>query len=258
MNRFDRVFQPNKQAKDQDRVQSPTPATAGDAATTQSMSPYDLDPLFESPEYAVDHALWVALLTEAKFMDLELYGALHCLRCGGATLSRDKDFGMLIRPGEWAAAEYNAFRAKHLAPRKEIVVALLKAAAKVLDELTMTASAETQPASTPPPAMTSPSSPSSPASRVDAIAPRARSLGWTDKDLYAAEPWTYGPGIERQSILWHLAADPKTEIAEVSERQIVLTVDVAGQRWPKTIVKQSIVEAGLFGEPGPAAQHSAT
>lgn len=201
------------------------------ANTGRTMSDYELDP---RPELHADHSLWVALLASAHSRDLDLWGALHCLRCGGAQLAKDKDFGMLIRPGEWDAREYADFRAKHLTSRKTQVVEVLKAAA----------------------AMTAvPASPT-PADRVREIEPRAKALGWTHSELWNQETWLDDRGTERQSLLWHLSRDSCTKVSEVTSAHIELLVAVNGQVWPKLLVRSGAVTA-LFAD-APDAQSSAT
>lgn len=134
-----------------------------------NMVDYEKDP---RPDLVSDHVLWVALLTTAKERNSDLFGILHALRCGGASLERDKDFGMLIRPGEWEKTEYEAFRAKYLVPRKAEVVEILRAAAARLpqvqkDTLRTRISA-----------------------RVKAVESKALVLGWTHQDLWAEKVWT--------------------------------------------------------------------
>lgn len=130
---------------------------------------YEKDP---RPDLVSDHVLWVALLTTAKERNSDLFGMLHALRCGGASLERDRDFGMLIRPGEWQKAEYEAFRVKHLALRKAEIVEILRAAAARLPQVQK----DTLQARI--------------AARVKAIEPRALALGWTHQDLWAEKEWT--------------------------------------------------------------------
>ncbi|HHW26233.1 MAG TPA: hypothetical protein GXX23_02705 [Firmicutes bacterium] len=136
---------------------------------------YEKDP---RPDLEADHMLWVALLTLTRKQDPTdsregLFHVLHCLRCGGAQLVRDKDFGMLIRPGEWDKTEYEVFRSKHLASRKAEIVAVLRAAAASklpqLEKDTLRSRI---------------------AARVKAIESKAQALGWTQQDLWAEKEWT--------------------------------------------------------------------
>lgn len=132
-----------------------------------TMTDYDRDP---RPDLASDHALWVALLTIARQQSGQdtpdtpdsLFGMLHCMRCFGAALEQDKDYGLIIRAGEWAQAEYDAFRAKHLAPRRKEVVALLKAAAPGAQEELLKAGVVAQ---------------------VKAVEAKALAVGWTRGEL---------------------------------------------------------------------------
>lgn len=167
MNRFERVFKETKQENDPNKATKPVQATT--AFRPPEVLDYEKDP---RSDLEPDHVLWVALLTVAREKDLELFGILHALRCGGASLERDKDFGMLIRPGEWQKTEYEVFRAKHLVPRKAEVVEVLKAAAARLPQVQK----DTLQARI--------------AARVKAIEPRALALGWTHQDLWAEKEWT--------------------------------------------------------------------
>lgn len=227
MSRFDKVFREKEQANSLDKAQKPAPVVATPARVT--MSDYQLDP---RPELQIDHQLWMALLAAANTRDLELWGVLHCLRCGGAQLVKDKDYGMLIRPGEWEKSEYDAFRAKHLAPRRAAVVEALKAAA-----------------------LGKQASPT-PADRVREIEPRAKALGWTHSELWNQETWLDDRGTERQSLLWHLSRDSCTKVSEVTSAHIELLVAVNGQVWPKLLVRSGAVTA-LFAD-APDAHVSAT
>lgn len=180
---------------------------------------YEKDP---RPDLEVDHVLWVALLTSARAMDGTdsregLFAVLHALRCGGAALEKDRDFGMLIRPGEWQSAEYDAFRAKHLSSRKAEVVAALKAAAAVLpraqnDTLRARATA-----------------------RVKAVEAKALALGWTRDELWAEKEWrdpTYGH--QRQSVFLALMTGAQSwghcDIADITAERVVFEVPGPGLR----------------------------
>lgn len=94
-------------------------------AQATMLSQYEQDP---RPDLESDHGWWVALLTAAKTYNEEIFGILHCLRCGGAGLKRNARSGLRILPGEWDAEAYNKFRDKHLRPNTGAIKELLFAA----------------------------------------------------------------------------------------------------------------------------------
>ncbi len=182
------------------------------ANTGRTMSDYELDP---RPELHADHSLWVALLASAHSRDLDLWGALHCLRCGGAQLVRDKDFGMLIRPGEWDKTEYEVFRSKHLAPRKAEVVEALRLAAQRLPQLQKDTLR------------------SRVVARVKAIEAKALALGWTRDEIWSEKEWDDPvDGRRRSSLLKALLSGSQTwgnvEVGEVTTESIEFLVPGPG------------------------------
>jgi hypothetical protein len=203
MNRFERVFKETKQENDLNKVTKPVQATT--VFRPPEVLDYEKDP---RPDLEADHVLWVALLTTARERGEELFGILHCLRCGGAHLERDKDFGMLIRPGEWEKTEYEAFRAKHLAPRKAEVVEALRLAAQRLPQLQKDTLR------------------SRVAARVKAIEAKALALGWTREELWAEKEWDDPKyGHRRRSVYSALLSGAQTwghcEIAEITADRVV-------------------------------------
>lgn len=208
MNRFDRVFKETKQRNDLNKAQKSAPPAA--ALRPAEVLDYEKDP---RSDLEADHVLWVALLTTAREKDptdsrVGLFHVLHALRCGGASLERDKDFGMLIRPGEWDQAEYEAFRAKHLAPRKAEIVAVLCAAASRLPQLQKNTLR------------------SRIAARVKAIEAKALALGWTREELWAEKEWDDPKyGHRRRSVYSALLSGAQTwghcEIAEITADRVV-------------------------------------
>lgn len=180
------------------------------------MTDYEKDP---RSDLAGDHVLWVALLTTARERGEELFGILHCLRCGGAHLERDKDFGMLIRPGEWDKTEYEVFRSKHLAPRKAEVVEALRLAAKRLPQVQKD-TLKTRVAA-----------------RVKAIEPKALALGWTKDEIWSEKEWTDPTyGHRRQSIYLALLSGSQTwghcDVAEITAEKVMFEVPGPGLSSP--------------------------
>jgi len=214
MNRFDRVFKEIKQENDLNKATKPVQATT--AFRPPEVLDYEKDP---RPDLEADHVLWVALLTTAREKDMGLFGVLHALRCGGASLERDKDFGMLIRPGEWEKTEYEAFRAKHLAPRKAEVVEILRLAAKRLPQVQKD-TLKTRVAA-----------------RVKAIEPKALALGWTKDEIWSEKEWTDPTyGRRRQSIYLALLSGSQTwghcDVAEITAEKVVFDVPGPGLSSP--------------------------
>lgn len=210
MNRFDKVFQESKQPSNLNQAQKAASAAAATMPLPTRMLDYEKDP---RPDLEADHVLWVALLTVARERqdDPGLFSALHALRCGGASLERDKDFGMLIRPGEWEKTEYEAFRAKHLAPRKAEVVEALRLAAQRLPQLQKDTLR------------------SRIAARVKAIEAKALALGWTREELWAEKEWDDPKyGHRRRSVYSALLSGAQTwghcEIAEITADRVVFEV----------------------------------
>ena len=93
-----------------------------------TLTDYELDP---RPDLESDHGYWVALLRLAKMKDIDIFGILHCLRCGGAGLQNDPVTGLRIVPGEWEQDRYNQFKITHLRPNLEPIKDLLIRASKV-------------------------------------------------------------------------------------------------------------------------------
>jgi hypothetical protein len=168
------------------------------------------------PDLATDHVLWVALLTTAREKNPTdsregLFHVLHCLRCGGASLERDKDFGMLIRPGEWDKTEYEVFRSKHLAPRKAEVVEALRLAAQRLPQLQKDTLR------------------SRVVARVKTIEAKALALGWTRDEIWSEKEWDDPKyGHRRRSVYSALLSGAQTwghcEIAEITADRVVFEV----------------------------------
>lgn len=179
---------------------------------------YEKDP---RPDLESDHVLWVALLTTAREKGSDLFGVLHALRCGGASLERDRDFGMLIRPGEWQKDEYEDFKTKHLASRKAEVVAVLKAAAKRLPEVQR----DTLKARM--------------AAKVKFAEPRAMALGWTHQDLWAEKEWTDPDGRRRESLLSALVTASQAwghaELGEVTREYAEIIIPRPGGHGTDTL-----------------------
>ena len=186
---------------------------------------YEKDP---RPDLEADHMLWVALLTLTRKQDPTdsregLFHVLHCLRCGGAQLVRDKDFGMLIRPGEWDKTEYEVFRSKHLAPRKAEVVEALRLAAQRLPQLQKDTLR------------------SRVVARVKAIEANALALGWTREELWAEKEW-YDPrdGRRRESLCKALVSASElwgdAQIGEITERWAEILVPGPGLNTKKPVV----------------------
>lgn len=179
---------------------------------------YEKDP---RSDLESDHVLWVALLTTAREKDPTdsregLFHVLHGLRCGGAALERDKDFGMLIRPGQWDKAEYDAFRAKHLALRKAEVVEALKAAAKRLPDVQRDTLKSRM------------------AAKVRFAEPRAMALGWTKQDLWSEKEIEDPDGYRRESLYMALVTGSQTwghaELGEVTRASAEIIIPRAGLR----------------------------
>ena len=214
MNRFERVFKETKQENDLNKVTKPVQATT--VFRPPEVLDYEKDP---RPDLEADHVLWVALLTTARERG-ELFGILHCLRYSGAHL-RDKDFGMLIRPGEWDQAEYEAFRAKHLAPRKAEVVAVLKTAAKRLPEVQRDTLKSRM------------------ANKVKFAEPRAMALGWTKQDLWAEKEWTDFDGRRRESLYMALVTASQAwghaELGEVTREYAEIVIPRPGGHGTDTL-----------------------
>jgi len=186
---------------------------------------YEKDP---RPDLEADHMLWVALLTLTRKQDPTdsregLFHVLHCLRCGGAQLVRDKDFGMLIRPGEWDKTEYEVFRSKHLAPRKAEVVEALRLAAQRLPQLQKDTLR------------------SRVVARVKAIEAKALALGWTQQDLWSEKEW-YDPcdGRRRESLFVALLTASQAwgdaRLGEITERWAEILVPGPGLNTKKPVV----------------------
>jgi len=130
------------------------------------------------PDLVSDRVLWDALFQAAEVAaDCELSEILHCLRDAGAALEADTDYGLVIRPGECPRAEYEAFRAEHLAPRRAEITALLLKASVVV--------------------------------QVKALEARLLSLGWTSREIWAEETWDDGAG-KSQSLYATLAGAIRT------------------------------------------------
>lgn len=199
-----------------------------------NMVDYEKDP---RPDLVSDHVLWVALLTTAKERNSDLFGILHALRCGGASLERDKDFGMLIRPGEWEKTEYEAFRAKHLAPRKAEVVEALRLAAQRLPQLQKNTLR------------------SRIASRVKQVEPRASRLGWSRKELWSESTFRDSrDGRQRESLYMALLGASQTwghaELGEITAEHAEIVVTSPGGR--KNVLKLYRIISGaqsLFAHP---------
>lgn len=212
------------------------------------MVDYEKDP---RSDLEADHVLWVALLTTARGMDKTdsregLFGVLHALRCGGAALERDKDFGMLVSAGEWDKAKYDAFRDKHLAPRRAEVVQALKAAAAILPK----AQSDTLRART--------------KVRVNAVEAKALALGWSRDELWAEKEWTdQVDGRRRESLYKALLGASQTwgnvELGQVTAESIEFLVPGPGLSAQTTSLRLYRVSPAvrLLGEPS-ASQASTT
>ena len=86
------------------------------------------------PDLSADSSLWRILLTIAHEANVNLYGALHGLRCIGTRLERSKQWGLVMKPilpGEnvtdWASMEdYRAVAQEYLRPHHDLLLGLLK------------------------------------------------------------------------------------------------------------------------------------
>lgn len=214
----------------------------------KNMVDYEKDP---RAELEGDHVLWVALLTTARGTDKTdsetgLFGVLHALRCGGAALERDRDFGMLISAGEWDKAQYDAFRAKYLAPRRVEVVQALKAAAAILPK----AQNDTLRART--------------TARVNAAEAKALALGWSRDELWSEKEWTdQADGRRRESLYKALLSASQTwgnvEVGMVTAESIEFLVPKTGLSAETVSLRLYRVSPAvkLLGDPT-ASQASAT
>ena len=177
------------------------------------MLDYQKDP---RPDLEGDHVLWVALLTTAKEQgDEELFGALHCLRCLGAALEEDRDFGLLIRSGACDPTEYEEYRTQHLASRKAEVVRALKAATRMVPQ----AQKDTLRARI--------------ASRVKAVEGKALDLGWSEQDIWAETYWKDpSDGRRRESLYIALLSTSKTmgnaEVGEITPESAEIVLPTRG------------------------------
>jgi hypothetical protein len=193
---------------------------------------YEQDP---RPDLWRDHAYWVAILTlamaegseegskegggepggggpGAMYQSQDVYGILHGLRCGGASLVADKEFGLVLQPGGWEAGEYAAVKARDLAPRRAQLVNLLQAAA---------AKAATLPASDRATRATQAMSlKESIRARVQAVEPRLLATGWTNQQIWSETDFRAEDGHMTESVFGALLAWPEAEIGEVTEELV--------------------------------------
>lgn len=256
MNRFDRVFQTDGQTKSLDKA--PKPALIEVAPEPAKITDYEKDP---RSDIDADHVLWVALLTTAKTeakmengtgngagetaeSNPALFEILHALRCGGASLEKDKDFGMLVRPGQWDKVEYEDYRAKHLVSRKAEVMEILKAAARKLPE----AQRHTLKAR-----MTA---------VIKAVESRASALGWTERDLRSEQEWDDPDGRRRESLFMALVTASQgwghAELGEITEEYAEIIIPRAGLRGETDTLRTYRVTPGARPLLGDAEAHQET
>lgn len=205
-------------------------------AQATMLSQYEQDP---RPDLESDHGWWVALLTAAKTYNEEIFGILHCLRCGGAGLQRSTLSGLRIVPGQWELDSYAEFRDKYLRPNTQAIKNLLAKAAKANIKYSTTKEAVV--------------------ARVRSIEPKLLALGWTHDEIWSTEPWLSDRGVERQSVYAYLLKSPGVEIGEVTSQHIEFRYRVNGRPWPKLLMRGGAVATLLEDVPeAPAAQKSAT
>jgi len=157
-----------------------------------SMTEYEKDP---RPDLNEDHGYWIALLTVAKERSQKLFGILHALRCGGARLVKDIKTGLRILPGEWEPERYNEYKVKYLRPNVNAIKSLLVRASRVnTNKLTTREDV---------------------ISRIKAIEPKAKSLGWTHQEIWAEKEFEVH-GWRTHSIFDALMFDPHAEITAVT------------------------------------------
>lgn len=72
-----------------------------------------------------DHRLWRDLLWNCWHLNMELYGLMHGIRCGGAELTLTQNSYRLM-PGEWNDAEWEDIKRKYLSPVREKVANMLR------------------------------------------------------------------------------------------------------------------------------------
>lgn len=203
-------------------------------AQATMLSQYEQDP---RPDLESDHGWWVALLTAAKTYNEEIFGILHCLRCGGAGLQRSTLSGLRIVPGQWELDSYAEFRDKYLRPNTQAIKNLLAKAAKANIKY--------------------PTTKEEVVARVKALEPKLLSAGWTHSEIWSTEPWLDDRGMERQSVYAYLLTSPAAEVGEVTGQHVEFRYRVNGQVWPKLLVRSGAVTA-LFADAPEAPQESAT
>lgn len=168
------------------------------------MTEYERDPRPDLTEEFKDHAEWVAMLTLAMAEGGDdkdsIHGILHGLRCGGATLTPSTKYGLIIEPGQWDKAAYEAVKQRDLAPRTAQVLRLLQAAAAKVKSAPAHLQEEAN------------SVRESVAARVRAVEDRLTAAGWTRPEIWSESEFNTNAGYRMSSLFLTLLNDCCWEI----------------------------------------------